>query len=371
MKKIKQVSESLAYHYWKVLNKDSQFAQMVMMSDLLKEEDFSSVLKLRAKLKTLLENCVNPPVSASAAKVKTMLEHLQTSYDKAVVCFNPNALQSPFKPQEYEFDMKELDSSQIHTAPYPDMPSTPMYQRIEDPNRFSRFSDANRRRGRPRKYPMSGMGREYLETDEMAGKGQDDNSMVECGVCGEPGDLICCEVCPSVYHLQCLELDQVPKGRWMCFFCQVVKDGFGEALKEKSVFSEPVSKLLTAVDGWQGQAIQLLDLVSLHPCARDMKVSTPKPDFPPEDLTSLRSFLINGEEYTSLDAVDEHIRRIWRHMLRENKQNSTVYSQTCSMQTYYDKVVGELQEMFGYALGSDSIQAQKSDSDPSKTPKIG
>ena len=42
-----------------------------------------------------------------------------------------------------------------------------------------------------------------------------------CQACGEIGDLLCCDRCNLVYHLNCLEppLLEVPEGDWFCPFC--------------------------------------------------------------------------------------------------------------------------------------------------------
>ena len=39
--------------------------------------------------------------------------------------------------------------------------------------------------------------------------------------CSEAGTLLCCELCPRVYHLHCLRpaLPRVPKGDWYCPEC--------------------------------------------------------------------------------------------------------------------------------------------------------
>jgi len=36
------------------------------------------------------------------------------------------------------------------------------------------------------------------------------------------GDLLCCDTCPSVYHLACLEtpLAEVPEEEWQCSVCK-------------------------------------------------------------------------------------------------------------------------------------------------------
>lgn len=43
-----------------------------------------------------------------------------------------------------------------------------------------------------------------------------------CRVCHKLGDLLCCETCPAVYHLACLDppLDDVPNEDWICAVCQ-------------------------------------------------------------------------------------------------------------------------------------------------------
>ena len=43
-----------------------------------------------------------------------------------------------------------------------------------------------------------------------------------CRQCSKMGDLLCCETCPAVYHLDCLRppLEAVPDGDWSCPVCQ-------------------------------------------------------------------------------------------------------------------------------------------------------
>ncbi|KAJ7948986.1 protein CHROMATIN REMODELING 4 [Quillaja saponaria] len=49
----------------------------------------------------------------------------------------------------------------------------------------------------------------------------DDGYYYECMVCNEGGDLLCCDTCPSTYHIQCLNppLESVPEGNWQCPNC--------------------------------------------------------------------------------------------------------------------------------------------------------
>ena len=43
-----------------------------------------------------------------------------------------------------------------------------------------------------------------------------------CRSCGRMGDLLCCELCPAVYHLECLKppLLKVPEDEWFCPVCK-------------------------------------------------------------------------------------------------------------------------------------------------------
>ena len=56
-------------------------------------------------------------------------------------------------------------------------------------------------------------------------KPQDDPHMEFCHVCKDGGELLCCDSCPSAYHIFCLSppVAEVPTGRWHCPRCSVGK----------------------------------------------------------------------------------------------------------------------------------------------------
>lgn len=63
-------------------------------------------------------------------------------------------------------------------------------------------------------------GEEYL--DDGAGEAEEDDHHMEfCRVCKDGGELLCCDLCPSSYHIHCLNppLPEIPNGEWLCPRC--------------------------------------------------------------------------------------------------------------------------------------------------------
>ncbi|XP_066463416.1 chromodomain-helicase-DNA-binding protein 5 isoform X10 [Eleutherodactylus coqui] len=65
--------------------------------------------------------------------------------------------------------------------------------------------------------------KEEEEEEEDGGEEDDeeDDHMEFCRVCKDGGELLCCDTCPSSYHLHCLNppLPEIPNGEWLCPRC--------------------------------------------------------------------------------------------------------------------------------------------------------
>ena len=89
-----------------------------------------------------------------------------------------------------------------------------------------------------------------------------------CRICKEGGELLCCDSCPSAYHLRCCEppLEEVPDGSWTCPRCAC------EPLPGK------VEKILT----WRWKE---------DDSAKNSKAASPEPGANPKKLTQRKGKL--------------------------------------------------------------------------------
>nr|XP_034351062.1 protein kinase C-binding protein 1 isoform X19 [Arvicanthis niloticus] len=61
-----------------------------------------------------------------------------------------------------------------------------------------------------------------LTTDPVDVIPQDGRNDFYCWVCHREGQVLCCELCPRVYHAKCLRLTSEPEGDWFCPECEKI-----------------------------------------------------------------------------------------------------------------------------------------------------
>ena len=357
-KKVKNINESLAFHFWKILNRDSAFAQMVFSSDSIKEEDFLSVSRLFLKIKQVIQESESAFIITSS-KASEMLINVSYNYERILTGCTIDQITNPPQPNKADTEIRELDLTSIHTAA-PVAEQTSYMQtssNIDYRQKSFRPEMQSRRRGRPRKYPIPEPPRDPGEVVEEEGeakfKEDKDQSMNECGVCGEPGKLICCEACPSVYHLNCLNLRATPKGKWMCFFCRVVRDGLDSALTDDNTITQSMNEFRMPVNGLKNQALQILNILLLNPCSSNLALDGV--EISPADLNTIKD-LVNEGHYQTLEELDANVRAIFKAVSKlYKKKNQTLYSQVFNLQLYYNKILSELQTSAGVQINTQPI----------------
>ncbi|KAI5601740.1 hypothetical protein BDE02_01G111900 [Populus trichocarpa] len=74
-----------------------------------------------------------------------------------------------------------------------------------------------------------------------------DGYYYECVICDLGGNLLCCDSCPRVYHLQCLDppLKRIPMGKWQCPKCSQKSDPLKSISPLGSISKRARTKIIT------------------------------------------------------------------------------------------------------------------------------
>ncbi|XP_054883157.1 MYND-type zinc finger-containing chromatin reader ZMYND8 isoform X2 [Poeciliopsis prolifica] len=82
-----------------------------------------------------------------------------------------------------------------------------------------------------------------LTTDPVDVVPQDGRNDFYCWLCHREGQVLCCELCPRVYHAKCLKLPAEPEGDWFCPECEKITVAECIATQSKAMMMLTIDQL--------------------------------------------------------------------------------------------------------------------------------
>ncbi|XP_076471034.1 LOW QUALITY PROTEIN: transcription intermediary factor 1-alpha-like [Babylonia areolata] len=181
-----------------------------------------------------------------------------------------------------------------------------------------------------------------------------------CASCHQGGDVLCCDRCPRVFHLQCHVpvLATVPSGTFVCTLCEeglmtegMVEDGLPSDLsgKRKAATGELSDKDLKVCER------VLLELYC-HPSSIPFHepVSRAVPNYykiitNPMDFSCIKNKLASGhfDHYTSVESFLDDCRLVFRNCAVYNSETSEVGKAGKIVRGFFDRLVDRHMPEFG------------------------
>ncbi|KAL3499677.1 hypothetical protein ACH5RR_038770 [Cinchona calisaya] len=125
-----------------------------------------------------------------------------------------------------------------------------------------------------------------------------------CMICADGGNLMCCEVCNSTYHQDCIELKEVPRGSWYCPYC--VCKFCGHPARENDYLLEcPQCEKRYHWDCHVRRELKIIDLNTI-PCAPFCEKSCKEVNYKLErNMVGLKNELDEGFSWSLLHQMDD------------------------------------------------------------------
>ncbi|XP_039657087.1 protein kinase C-binding protein 1-like isoform X3 [Perca fluviatilis] len=155
------------------------------------------------------------PQSLAEEEIKTesdVVEGMNASA-RSKVPDPPGSVERPVAPQKRKVSSPTHSSnghSPSDTSPSP-------LKKKKKPGAVNCHKDQSELRHGPFYY----MKQPALTTDPVDVVPQDGRNDFYCWLCHREGQVLCCELCPRVYHAKCLKLPAEPEGDWFCPECEV------------------------------------------------------------------------------------------------------------------------------------------------------
>ncbi|XVE65153.1 hypothetical protein DITRI_Ditri07aG0158400 [Diplodiscus trichospermus] len=117
-----------------------------------------------------------------------------------------------------------------------------------------------------------------------------------CLICAEGGYLICCERCPSVVHPNCIPMENMPQGDWLCSYCVCNYCGGSDGRLHKCVQCEKRWHGLCGEGYWRVNS-----KLTRFFCGSDCRMIHQRL----KNMIGVRNDLRDGLSWTPLQRIDE------------------------------------------------------------------
>ncbi|XP_076596751.1 MYND-type zinc finger-containing chromatin reader ZMYND8-like isoform X1 [Chaetodon auriga] len=157
------------------------------------------------------------PQSLAEDEVKTesdVVEGMDASV-RSKVPDPPGSAERPVAPQKRKVS-SPTHSSNGHS------PSDTSPSPIKKKKKPGAVNCNNKDQSELRHGPFYYMKQPALTTDPVDVVPQDGRNDFYCWLCHREGQVLCCELCPRVYHAKCLKLPAEPEGDWFCPECEKI-----------------------------------------------------------------------------------------------------------------------------------------------------
>ncbi|XP_030628991.1 transcription intermediary factor 1-alpha [Chanos chanos] len=173
-----------------------------------------------------------------------------------------------------------------------------------------------------------------------------------CAVCQNGGELLCCDKCPKVFHLNCHipTLTASPSGEWFCTFCRdlispemeydICKDSESKVVKE-----DPDSETFTPVD--RRKCERLLLRIYCNELSTDFQEPVTPSSMPeyskiiktPMDLSIVKSKLESRQSpaYKRTEDFVADVRLIFKNCATFHKEDTEMASVGANLESFFEE----------------------------------
>ncbi|CAB4064780.1 Protein kinase C-binding protein 1 [Lepeophtheirus salmonis] len=159
--------------------------------------------------------------------------------------------------------------------------------------------------------------------------GTDSENDCYCWICHKEGEVICCETCPRVFHLKCIQLETAPTEDWVCPECVLIMTAENMDTRSRAMRLLSVDQLctllkhaLTRLRNISGvdPFIRSVDPIQF-PAYRDYVNLSHGPSYPREkhsqEAVWIHGSLFGGSQMDTSQLIAKQLVKICKHEMQE------------------------------------------------------